>query len=127
MRVTLERLPGVESADVRLNEGRAIVRLAPGNAITMADIRRIVTRNGFTPQQAVVDAQADVVAAGARLQLRISGTNDVYDVAAQPEAVQQQLKNSDGHRVLIGGVVPPQNNPRARPVVQVTRVTPATR
>lgn len=123
----MERLPGVESAEVRLNEGRAIIRLAPENAITMADIRRSVTRNGFTPQQAVIDAQADVVAAGGRLQLRISGVNDVYDVATPSDAFQQQLKNSVGHRVLIGGVVPPQNNPRATPVVQVTRVTPATR
>jgi len=125
----MERLPGVESADVRLNEGRASVRLTAGNAVTMADMRRSVTRNGFTPQQAVVHAQAEVVATGGRLQLRISGTNDAYDVAmtAHASGIQQQLEKYAGQRILVDGIVPAPRDAKAVPVMQVTGVGPVAR
>ncbi|MGH9159489.1 MAG: heavy-metal-associated domain-containing protein, partial [Vicinamibacteraceae bacterium] len=82
----MEKLPGVESVKVSLNEGRAIIQFKPGNAITMTECRQSAERNGFTPQQAVINAQADVMAKGNRLELRISVTNDTYDVAATAHA-----------------------------------------
>lgn len=125
----MEKLPGVESAEVRLNEGRAVIQLTTGNAITMTQIRRSVERNGFTPRQAVVNAQADVITMGNRLQLRISGTNETYDIAmtAHAESIQQQFKKSVGQRVLIGGIIPAQKDPKATPVIQVNSVKPVTR
>lgn len=125
----MERLPGVESAKVSLNEGRATIQLNPGNAISMTQIRQSVERNGFTPQQAVISAQADVVATDNRLQLKISGTNDTYDIAAtaHAESIQQQLKKHAGQRVVIEGIVPVQKDPKATPVIQVNSVKPVTR
>lgn len=128
MRVTIEKLPGVESATLSLNEGRAIIQLQPGNAITMAQIRQSVQRNGFSPQQAVIRARADVIASGNKLQLKISGTNDMYDLAgtARAEGVQQQLKQYTGNTVVIEGIVPAPKDPKATPVIQVTSVKPVT-
>lgn len=125
----MEKLPGVESAKVSLNEGRTTIQLNAGNAVSMTQIRQGVERNGFTPQQAVVKAQADVVATANGLQLKISGTNDTYDVAATAHAehIQQQLKNNAGQRVVIDGIVPVQKDPKATPVIQVNNVKPVTR
>jgi hypothetical protein len=125
----MEKLPGVESVKVSLNEGRAVIQLRPGNTITIAQVRQGVTRNGFTPQQAVISAEADVVAKGDKLQLRISGTDDVYELAslAHGDDVLQQLRKSVGQRVLIQGIVPTPKDERAAPVLQVNSVKPATR
>jgi len=125
----MEKLPGVVSATMSLNEGRAIIQLRPGNAITMAQIRQSVERNGFTPQQAVVSGEAQVIAMGDKLQLRISGTNDTYELASTPHAdgVLPQLRNSTGERVVIEGIIPAQKDPKATPVIQVNSVKPQTR
>lgn len=125
----MEKLPGVASATMSLNEGRAIIQLRPGNAITMAQIRQSVERNGFTPQQAVVSGEAQVIAMGDKLQLRISGTNDTYELARTPHAdgVLPQLRKSTGERVLIEGIIPAQKDPKATPVIQVNSVKPLTR
>lgn len=124
----MEKLPGVESAKVSLNEGRATIQLKPGNAITMAEIRQSVERNGFTPQQAIVSARAEVTARGDTLQLKIPGTNETYDVADTPHAdgIRQQLKKHAGNAVLIEAVVPAQKDPKARPLMQVKSVKPVT-
>jgi len=122
----MERLPGVESATLSLNEGRAIIQLQPGNRVTMVQIRQSVRRNGFTPRQAAVRARADVVARGGALQLKISGTNETYDLAGVPQAdgVQQELKRHMGNTVVIEGIVPPPSDPKATPVIRVNSVKP---
>jgi copper chaperone CopZ len=129
VRVTIEKLPGVESADVSLNEGRVQVQLKAGNAVTLAQLRQSVERNGFTPQQAIVRAQADVAPKGETVQLTISGTEEVYTLAdtAHADDVLQQLRKSAGQRVLIEGIVPPRRDQRTPAVIQVNGVKPVKR
>ena len=125
----MEKLPGVESANVSLNEGRAMIQLKPGNAVTMAQIRQSVERNGFTPQQVAVSGEAEVLGRGDKLQLRISGPNDTYELASTPHAdgVLQQLRKSTGQRVAVEGLIPAQKDQNATPVIQVNSVKPVTR
>lgn len=124
----MEKLPGVESAKVSLNEGRAVIQLRPGNTVTMAQIRQGVTRNGFTPQQAAVSGEAEVMAKGDKLQLRISGTNDVYELAGTPHGDGVlQLRTRVGQRVVIEGVVQAPKDGRTAPAIQVNSVKPVTR
>lgn len=122
----MEKLPGVESATMSLNEGRAVIELRPGNSITMAQIRQSVQRNGFTPRQAFISARAEVIAGGDRVQLRILGINETYDVGRTPhiEEIQRQLANQTGKTVVIEGIVPALKDPRATPVIQVNSVKP---
>lgn len=95
----------------------------------MAEIRRSVARNGFTPQQAVISAQADVMATGGRLQLKISGTNDTYDVVmtGRADGIQQQLKKYAGQRLVVDGIIPVPRDPKTAPVIQVNGVEPVPR
>jgi hypothetical protein len=125
----MEKLPGVESAQLSLNEGRAVIRLHRGNAVTMAQIHRIVERNGFTPRQAVVAGEAEVAGGAGELELRISGTADTYRLAGAPrdDGVLRQLQRSAGRRVIINGLVGAQKDRRTTPVMQVTSVEPAPR
>lgn len=122
----MEKLPGVQSATVSLNEGRVMIRLEPGNTIRMAQLRQSVERNGFTPRDAAVTAQAEVIAKGDQLQVKISGTNDVYELAttAHADAVQQQLRKRAGQSVVIEAIIPAPADPKAPPVIQVNSVKP---
>jgi copper chaperone CopZ len=53
----LSRLHGVTSVRVSLNEGKAVVTLAPDSQTTLARIREVIRHNGFTPK----DARATLV------------------------------------------------------------------
>jgi len=129
VRVTIEKLPGVESATVSLNEGRAVIRLRADNTITLAQVRESVERNGFTPQQATVEAEVEVLRSGGRIQLRVAGTSETYDVrlGALPATIQQQLTAAAGSRILIQGVVAAQKDKKVAPTIQVTNVKPVFR
>lgn len=121
-------MPGVESAQVSLNEGRVVIRLEPGNIVSLAQIRRGLERNGFTPREATMSGQADLVVQGARLQLEISGTNDTYDMAATTRVeVMEQLRKHAGQAVAIEGTIPAPKDPGSVPVIQVTSAKPVTR
>lgn len=129
MRVTLEKLPGVESAVVRLNDGRATIQLKPGNTLTMATIRQSVERNGFTLREAIVQALVDIATKGNTLEVRVSRTNDTYAVAAASHTgpVLQQLKDRAGQRVLIDGTIQAAKESQGTPVMQVRGVKPSER
>lgn len=126
MRVSVERLEGVESATVSLNEGRAVIQLKPGNTVSLKHVRESVERNGFTPQAANVTMRARVIAAGDKLQLAVSGPNETYEVAPTPHAVQigEDLKQYVGKTVVVEGSVPAPKN-KGSAVIQVKSVKPA--
>lgn len=48
----LRKLDGVTSVRVSLNEGKALVTLAPDSRTTLAQIREVIRHNGFTPKDA---------------------------------------------------------------------------
>lgn len=53
----LRKLHGVTSVRVSLNEGKAVVALAPDSRTTLPQIREVIRHNGFTPK----DARATLV------------------------------------------------------------------
>lgn len=123
----MEKLPGVESATVKLNEGRAVLQLKPDNRVTIAEVRERVRRNGFTPREAVVTARADVLLEGDRVRLRISGTDEIYDVRTTSGSLEQRLRSGAGQTFVVTGTIPFEKDPSRTPVLQVTDVKPVTR
>jgi len=121
----MEKLPGVETATVKLNEGRAVLALKPGNTLAIGQVRESVRRNGFTPRDARITATADVVSGNA-LRLRVTGTPDVYEVRATP-ALEQQLKAAEGRSMIVDGTISLGNDPKDPTVWQVTSVKPVGR
>ena len=107
MSVALEKVDGVATVKITLKDGHARLTLKPGNTITLAEIRRIVKRNGFTPQAAAVVAEVEPVAGSAQLMLRISGTSE--DLALSPatsDKIRGELQKQANRRVAVDGVVP---------------------
>ncbi len=50
----MKKLPGVESVQASLKQGRAIVKLKPGNTVRLDDLVQKVRDNAFNPKEARV-------------------------------------------------------------------------
>jgi len=55
--VAIKKLDGIESIDVSLEKAAADIRLKPGNAITLPELRRIIRRAGYPTKDAQVSAR----------------------------------------------------------------------
>ncbi|MDQ6758832.1 MAG: heavy-metal-associated domain-containing protein [Acidobacteriota bacterium] len=102
----MKKVPGVESVEVSLKQGNAIVQLQPGNSLHLDDLVQKVRDNGFHPKEARVSVRGELLSTGGKLQLKVSGTNDVYELTPEPQVNVIELKKTLGKVVLIQGVVP---------------------
>ncbi len=123
----MEKLPGVESATVKLNEGRAVLQLKPDNRVTIAQVRERVRQNGFTPRAAVVAAIAEamvepVLAAppGSRAPMRSS------TCARRPGASSSDCERRWPPVCCSASTVPFETDTTRTPVLQVTDAKPVT-
>jgi len=66
----MKKVPGVESVEASLNEGKALVRLRSGNTVRLEELVQRVRDNAFTPKEARVLVHAELLPAGDKLQLR---------------------------------------------------------
>lgn len=113
MSVALEKIDGVASVTVTLNKGEALVTLKPGNTVTLAAVRKVIEKNGFTPRSAAVVVEADAVAGKDASAIRVTGTNETLPVAAKTsDKVRSDLKTRSGKPFIVEGVVAaPKDDP----------------
>ena len=128
MSVALQKIDGIETVKVTLNDGKATLTLKPRNKVTLAQLRGVIEKKGFTPKSAAVVAEADVIAGpGGQPQLRVSGTAETFPVSSgTPDALRTELAQQLGKRVLVQGIVPPLKENPAGPM-DVKDVKPVSR
>lgn len=85
----LKGLPGVRSVSVSLNDGYAVVSLAPNSKTSLADIRRIIRKNGFTPKDAQVQLEGTLQLAPPRLATSTGTYALAFDRAGRPASILQ--------------------------------------
>ncbi len=78
-------MDGVRDGRVALNEGKTILDLKPGYAVTLARIRRVIKSNGFVTKEATMLARGST--AGER-RFAVSGTNEQVELSAPPKRVE---------------------------------------
>ena len=98
----LERLPGVLHAAVSLNDGNAVVQLVPDNTVTLAEIQKVIRRNGFTPRQARLQVSGEVTDEGGQFRLLVNGKPD-YDLVFPGTKLPADL--AAGKHLIIEGDV----------------------
>lgn len=111
MRVALEKLPGVDSARVSLNDGYAEIAFAPGNTLTVTQLREAIRKNGFTPRDARATVRGRIVAGdGGGLILEAPGAGR-FALGAERGALERvrPLAAEGGVTALEGTV--PENEP----------------
>jgi len=103
--VSLKSVSGVDSVDVSLAKGLAAVKMKPGNTATLKQLQTAITKNGFTMKESEVTAAGTVVVDSGRVQLRVSGSNEMLDLV--PDGQVTPIASSlNGKAVLVEGVIP---------------------
>jgi len=77
----MQKVDGVQTVRVSLNDGLTMLELKPGNAVTLGKLRQIIKSNGFVAKEATVVARGSETAPR---RFVVSGTNEQVDLAAPP-------------------------------------------
>jgi hypothetical protein len=85
----MQKVDGVQSVRVSLNDGLTILDLAPGNAVTLAKLRQIIKNNGFVAKEASVVARG---AANGPRAFVVGGTNETLTLSAPPQQTAQDWR-----------------------------------
>ena len=104
MRVSVKSVAGVESVDVSLAKGLASVKMKPGNTVTLKQLQSAITKNGFTMKDSTLTVEGTVVVEAGRVQLKVSGSNEMLDLVPQRQVAPAATLN--GKSVTVTGVVP---------------------
>ena len=95
MSVAIKKLDGVESVDVSLERASADIRLKPGNAITLPQLRRIIRQAGYPTKDAQVEARGTVVERNGKPTLDLQN-GSFLELAAKPTAPASQIVHVTG-------------------------------
>jgi copper chaperone CopZ len=105
VRVSVKSVSGVDSVDVSLEKGLAVVKMKPGNTVTLKQLNDAVAKNGFTMKDSTATVAGTVVMTGDKLTLRVSGSNDVLQLVPQSDAAPNSTPVV-GRVVLVEGTIP---------------------
>ena len=110
--VALKNFAGVEAVDVSLNKGKAAVKLRPGNTAKIEELWEKVRKNGFTPKETRVVVRGIVE----DRRLKVTCSNETYDLAADPEAPQamDEVVKRSGNTVTMEGRFTPTKDLKIR-------------
>ena len=72
----MQKVAGVSSVTVSLNEGVTTLELAPENNVALANLRQIIRNNGFVTNESKVTARGTVTASGAALIFEVRGSKE---------------------------------------------------
>lgn len=121
MRVAVEKIEGVESVEVSLNEGRVLVTLAPENSVTVARLREVVRRQGFSPREATLTMSARIEVRGDELVGELAGSGATFVLDGRPELLPS-LRDLPGTVTLLAGTLGADQDELTPRVLRVTRV-----
>src|SRR5947208_1647007 len=107
--VALKKVSGVESVEVSLKKNIATVKLKPGNTISVRQLWELLHEKGYTPKNTTVSVQGELLSTQGRLQLKVSGTEDILDVVTDPKNPNAygEAAKEVGQAVVIQGVMVP--------------------
>jgi copper chaperone CopZ len=101
--VSLKAVSGVDSVQVSLEKGLAVVKMKPGNTVTLKQLNEAVTKNGFTMKDSTATIAGTVVTTDGKAGLRVSGSNDLLQLVTQPGATPNFIV---GKAVVVVGTIP---------------------
>jgi len=104
VRVSLKSVSGVDSVDVSLEKGLAVVKMKPGNTVTLKQLNDAITKNGFTMKDSTATVTGTVVTTDGKATLRVSGSNDVLQLLPQSGVTRDAA--SVVKTVVVEGTIP---------------------
>lgn len=99
----LKGLSGVEQVSVSLNDGYAEVDLADDSGATLAEIREVIRKNGFTPRDANVQVSGKVVQSNEGKFL-LKTDVETFELNAKEQTLLSQLVERDSSVTVTGSI-----------------------
>jgi hypothetical protein len=106
VRVSLKTVSGVDSVDVSLAKGLAVVKMKPGNTATLKQLQNAITKNGFTMKDSTATIAGTLVVANGNTQLQVSGSNELLTLTSESQAAGDMMTLWGGKSVLVEGTIP---------------------
>jgi hypothetical protein len=103
--VSLKAVTGVDNVNVSLEKGLATVTLKPGNATTLKQLQDAIAKHGFTMRQSEATVIGRLLSSGGKLQLQISGSNDVLQLVPATQGGADAASMA-GKTVKVTGEIP---------------------
>ncbi|HWI16326.1 MAG TPA: hypothetical protein VNT81_01175 [Vicinamibacterales bacterium] len=103
----MQKVAGVASVRVSLNEGLTVLELTPGNTVTLVRLREIIRNNGFPTREARVVAIGTAVSTGNDLALEVAGTRERFPITVSTAEQRQyagQLRSKSGPWLVTGTI-----------------------
>ena len=122
MRVSLKAVPGVDSVDVSLEKGLAVVKLKPGNMATLKQLNEAIAKNGFTMKDSTATVAGTVTSTDGNAMLRVSGSNDLLQLVPQ-SASASTATSMIGKTVLVEGTIPEAGKGKAPDSLRYQSIT----
>lgn len=121
MRVAVEKIPGVDSVEVSLNEGYADIALAGTNAVTVEQVRSAIRKNGFSPRETRLRVRGTVARRDTTIVLRLPHGASFRLLGA--EETVERLGAMEGSWVtLVGELSASESATSAGPALQVLQM-----
>jgi hypothetical protein len=126
--VAVKKIDGVQSVNVSLNKGLVTIDLAPGNHLTMPELRKVITSNGFSPKEATVLVDGVLDSRSGTPLLRVQGTDETFALVGGPNGSSafDDVKRLIPERaeVELGGRIDPPKGAAQLAVTSVKRKAP---
>jgi 3-hydroxyisobutyrate dehydrogenase-like beta-hydroxyacid dehydrogenase len=103
--VSLKSVAGVDSVDVSLEKGLAVVKMKPGNATTLTQLNEAIKKNGFTMKDSTAIIAGTVIVADGKATLRVSGSNEILQLEPQSPSMAGAVPMV-GKAVVVDGTIP---------------------
>lgn len=110
--------------NVSLKSGLVSITLTPGNSATLAEIRKAILNDAFSPKEAQVVAVGELVSQNGKLYFRVARSNELFPVAAPTHMSHMPWENEVGHTVLATGLIPAPAKGTEGGALQVVSVSP---
>jgi hypothetical protein len=122
VRVSLKSVSGVDSVDVSLEKGLAVVKMKPGNTATLKQLSEAITKNGFSMKDSRATLAGTVITTDGKVALRVSGSNDVLQLVPQ-SATAANVTSMVGKTVVVEGTIPEAGKGKAHDAIQYQSMT----
>src|SRR5688500_13454017 len=104
----MQKVAGVVSVNVSLNEGLTVLDLRADNTVTLAHLRQIIRNNGFVTNESQVVVQGAVTGSSGGLVLNVKGSGEQLLLrpgtsSAEFDHLRNRVKTEGSADTLISG------------------------
>jgi copper chaperone CopZ len=122
VRVSLKSVAGVDSVDISLEKGLAVVKMKPGNTATLKQLNEAITKNGFSMKDSTATVAGTVIETAGSVMLKVSGSNDLLKLIPQFTSATNAV-SMVGKTVLVEGTVPEAGKGKAPDSLRYQSIT----